>query len=301
MVSSEKTVNVSVIIPTYNRAEALRRCLDSLINQTYNDFEVLVCDDGSTDDSEKVTNEFISSLTITYLWNENFGGPAKPRNAGIASASGKYLAFLDSDDWWVPEKLEKSVQALEAGADFIYHDLYIMPFGADKSRFWKRSKTRQVKGSVFADLLLQGNEINNSSVVVRRDLMEQIGGFSEDKKLIAAEDYDAWLRVAKLTNSFVRLRGCLGYYAISKDNFSSADRTIIKLHRLVELYGTEISETDLKGSSINYLLAKAYYGCGNYSEARVKALEVVFSSSSPYVTVKASFLLLISALLRMIE
>lgn len=81
---------VSVIIPTYNRAADLKRCLDSLTYQTYKDFEVLVCDDGSTDNSEQVIKAFSDQLNITYFWRENFGGPARPRNLGLQYATGNF-------------------------------------------------------------------------------------------------------------------------------------------------------------------------------------------------------------------
>src|SRR3954464_10946901 len=108
---------VSVVIPTYNRSHALRRCLDSVAKQTFRDFEVIVCDDGSTDDTAEVVREYESVLDLTYSYGENFGGPARPRNRGIGLARAPYIAFLDSDDWWAPRKLELSVRYLDEGAD----------------------------------------------------------------------------------------------------------------------------------------------------------------------------------------
>src|SRR6266545_511842 len=97
----------SVVIPTYNRAEKLRRALESLLHQSYGDFEVLVCDDGSTDGTREVVSAYAGELQISYLWEENWGGPARPRNRGIAAAQGKWVCFLDADDWWHPDKLAK--------------------------------------------------------------------------------------------------------------------------------------------------------------------------------------------------
>lgn len=99
-----KDIIVSIVIPTYNRANDLRRCLFSLVSQTYRNFEVIVCDDGSTDDSEVVVKEFQFSLKINYYHLKNFGGPSRPRNFGIQKAKGKYIALLDSDGWWAPKK-----------------------------------------------------------------------------------------------------------------------------------------------------------------------------------------------------
>ena len=97
---------VSIIIPTYNRAEYLKRALKSVFSQTFKDFEVLVMDDGSTDNTLEIVESF-KEERIKYEWAENFGGPAAPRNRGLRFARGEYIAFLDSDDEWITDKIEK--------------------------------------------------------------------------------------------------------------------------------------------------------------------------------------------------
>src|SRR5690242_1512065 len=92
-VSSSRAPRVSVVIPTYNRAREMRRCLDSLVSQSFRDFEVLVCDDGSTDETATVAAAFETRLQLAYHWAENFGGPARPRNIGLHRARGIYVAF----------------------------------------------------------------------------------------------------------------------------------------------------------------------------------------------------------------
>ena len=90
-------IEVTVVIPTYNREKVIRRALDSLVKQTYKNFEVIVGDDGSTDNTESVINEYMDQLNLSYYWMENFGGPARARNNSLERASGQYIAFLDSD------------------------------------------------------------------------------------------------------------------------------------------------------------------------------------------------------------
>lgn len=143
-----KDIIVSIVIPTYNRANDLRRCLFSLVSQTYRNFEVIVCDDGSTDDSEVVIKEFQFSLKINYYHLENFGGPSRPRNFGIQKAKGKYIALLDSDDWWTPKKLEVSVSILESkNIDLVYHDLYKIN-STSQFLYWKK-KNKSAENAYF--------------------------------------------------------------------------------------------------------------------------------------------------------
>ena len=109
---------VSVVIPVFNRAWQLQRALSSLQDQTYKNFEVIVSDDGSTEDIAAVVEEFRGTLNICLLKAENFGGPARPRNLGIQNAKGNWIAFLDCDDYWYKNKLELQSKGLE-GKDYI--------------------------------------------------------------------------------------------------------------------------------------------------------------------------------------
>lgn len=223
---------VSVVIPTYNRAADLRRCLGSLTAQTFKDFEVLVCDDGSTDDSAAVADEFAGRLNLSFGTAENFGGPARPRNRGVAAARAPYIAFLDSDDWWAPAKLERSVAALEAGADIVYHDLFVAR-SRQQERFGDRIPSSPPQHPMFYSLLCTGISIPNSSVVVRTSCLAELGGICEDKDLVSVEDLDTWIRLARITENFVRLPECLGYYWTGGGNISSASpKQIFKIKAL---------------------------------------------------------------------
>lgn len=259
---------VSVVIPTYNRAKDLKRCLDSLLAQTFRDFEVLVCDDGSTDGTVEVVSLYKDSLELTYHWAENFGGPARPRNTGLRLARGAYVALLDSDDWWAPRKLAESVRRLDAGADLVYHDMFAVRSSRQRLH-WHRHRTRELMTPVFDDLLQYGNALCNSSVVVRREILLDVGGFSEDRSLIAWEDYDAWLRIARVTERFERLGETLGYYWTGGGNLSSAQRMIGILERFKELYVTSETSSSVRAAPAwyHYLLGLACYQLGNHSAA----------------------------------
>lgn len=237
MASVSQVPAVSVVIPTYNRAEDLRRCLESLVAQTLQDFEVLVCDDGSTDHTAMVAEEFQGRLNLRYEYAENFGGPARPRNRGVAAARAPYVAFLDSDDWWAPSKLEMSLAALENGADVVYHDLWVAT-SPNQTVFRERLRSTAPSKGMFERLLCTGMSIPNSSVVVRAEVLSKLEGICEDKELISVEDYDTWIRLARHTEKFVKIDGCLGYYWNGGGNISVASPK--QITRITALYRRHI-------------------------------------------------------------
>lgn len=268
----------SVVIPTYNRADDLRRCLLSLKSQTDQNFEVIICDDGSTDNTKLVVNDFSNSLHIIYLKLTNFGGPARPRNRGVTAARGKYIAFLDSDDWWCAEKIEKSLNFLDAGYDIVYHDLFLMDESNLNSKKRPRLlKTRDLKPPIFDNLLLNGNAINLSSVVVRKNKFQEIVGFSEDKNLIAGEDFEAWIRLAKITNRFKRIKEPLGFYWAGGGNISEPRRTIKFMSSIKSVHAVALKK---KATLISYQLARAHLECGDLDLARKNILDAL--SGKPF-------------------
>ena len=271
---------VSVIVPTYNRGYCLKRTVQSVIDQTFDDWELILVDNHSTDNTDDVITNY-TDLRIKHIKIHNEGVVAASRNKGIDTASGEYLAFLDSDDWWTPEKLEKSVQALEKGADVVYHDLYRMLSGTQKPTFRRKVKTRPIKTPVFEDLLFNGNAITNSSVVTRSGIMKKAGGFSEDKQLIAVEDYDTWLRIARLTDKFTRLPYCLGYYTLGEDNLSNTSQSIVNLKRLLALYNDNIQQSRKHIPSwMAYKLANTYYKQDEFTQSKKYAIETIRKPSN---------------------
>ncbi|MBN2139772.1 MAG: glycosyltransferase [Desulfovibrionaceae bacterium] len=186
---------VSVVIPTYNRAELLMHTLASVLGQTYPALEVLVVDDGSTDDTaERVRG--LADPRIRYLRTERSGLPAAARNAGLAQAAGEYVAFVDSDDLWLPRKIEKQVQLLEkSGLKWCYCDHYIFDHdtGLDLR---KRSHAVYLAEGPAAQSLILTNFIGSPTPLVSRAVLERAGGFDPDPGLRFVEDWDLWLRIA---------------------------------------------------------------------------------------------------------
>lgn len=184
-------MKVSVVIPAYNNAPYLRACLDSALNQTVMAREVIVVDDGSTDETTSILAQFGSAITILA---QNRQGPYVCRNVGAARATGEWLALLDADDFWEPVKLAHQLaRAAERGVPMVYSDRYNI---GERNGLPLRQSEHQVlcEGRIFAELLTKGNVITTSCVLIRKDVFEALGRF--DTSNPRAADWHLWLRVA---------------------------------------------------------------------------------------------------------
>ncbi|WP_176555132.1 glycosyltransferase [Butyricimonas sp. Marseille-P3923] len=200
----------SIVIPSYNYAHYIDRCIDSVLEQCYKNWEIIIVDNYSTDNTEEVVKRY-ADKRIHFIKNHNNGIIAISRNKGIELAKGEWICFLDADDWWKSDKLETCLPFLD-DYDFIYHNVEVKKkeINCDGLR---RFPFRKVKGeNILSDLLIKGNCICNSTVVVRKKIVDQVGKLSEDKDLIAVEDFDYWLRVALVTTRFKCVDKVLGYY-----------------------------------------------------------------------------------------
>jgi glycosyltransferase involved in cell wall biosynthesis len=256
----------SVIIPTYNRAELLRRTIQSLVAQTYKNFEVIVCDDGSTDHTKEVVASFTKDLNIKYICGKNFGGPARPRNNGIIAAAQEWICFLDHDDWWYPNKLEEISKHLHEG-DILYHDLHIYN---KKGKTLRKIRGRNLNTPAFIDLMIKGSALATSSVVVKKTILNNVNLFDEDKDLIAVEDFDAWLKIAKLTERFVYVPLSLGGYWVDEGNATEvSEKQIERLTALYKKHEMFLSAADrTKANAIkSYGVGRIKWKLGNYDEA----------------------------------
>ena len=182
------SLNVSVIIPSYNRATTIQRCLDSVLKQSLPANEIFVIDDGSTDNtSEIIKNNY---KNINYL-HQNNQGVSAARNLGIHEAKSEWLAFLDSDDEWLPNKLERQFQELEKSShhELIHSDEIWVRNGV---RVNPKHKHKKYGGDIFEHCLPLCC-ISPSAVMIHRDVFNIVGTF--DENLPACEDYDLWLRI----------------------------------------------------------------------------------------------------------
>jgi teichuronic acid biosynthesis glycosyltransferase TuaG len=183
---------VSVIIPTYNRADLLCRAIKSVLSQSYPVHEIVVCDDGSSDDSkEKVLA--LNSTTVKWFDCGKNGRPAVPRNVGIAESTGDWLAFLDDDDEWLPNKIQEQLNLANIHhAKALCSNAKIRKNGNIQSQEYA---SHQKELFTFSDLIYS-NYIMCSSAMIHRSLLSTIVGFPEHRDLKAIEDYALWIRVS---------------------------------------------------------------------------------------------------------
>lgn len=282
---------VSVVIPTYNRAEDLQRALQSVREQTYTNWEVIVVDNYSTDNTDDIVGMIEDPRVFLYKIRNN-GVIAVSRNLGIQKASGELIALLDSDDWWAKEKLERSVAAIQSGADIVYHDLWMV---TGRERKYRKVGSWPLMQPVYDALIMNGNPVINSSVVVRKKIIEKIGGISENPKLIAAEDFDCWLRIALVTDRFAFLPEVLGYYWHGTGNTSNYQRSVTNLSALTEMYIKPYMDRYNKPMPawFQYNYGRALFKTGHRNEALKFLADLIKRKTSIHIKIKSLIMLLI--------
>jgi teichuronic acid biosynthesis glycosyltransferase TuaG len=207
---------VSVIIPTYNREEELLRAVRSVLAQTVPALEILVCDDGSTDGS-KAMIEVLGNPAVRWIDCGRNGRPAIPRNIGIGQARGDYVAFLDSDDAWLPVKIERQLAALESsGCRLASSNANRIIDGRNTGPYISYEKARMR----VADMI-PVNWVICSTVMVERALLETTARFPEESKYKAVEDYALWLRLAATNEIAYVSEPLIDYYDDPKSSIRS--------------------------------------------------------------------------------
>jgi len=186
---------VSVIIPTYNRAHLIRRAIQSVLDQTFQDFEIIVVDDGSIDSTEQVIRGF-NDLRIQYIRQEENRGGAAARNIGIDASRGKYVSFLDSDDEWLPRKLELETVILDSNEDFgICSTGHVF---VDERTGRRIGRTEPFEKQLIDQIaILRGDCITTNDFTARREAIKSIGGY--DAQLPARQDWDIWIRMTAIS------------------------------------------------------------------------------------------------------
>ena len=181
-------MNISVVIPSYNRKDFLKRSIDSAINQTKKPFEIIVVDDGSTDGTETMIK---SDYDFVKFIKQKNKGVSAARNIGIKVSIGEWICFLDSDDEWKKDKLEKQINAMKSNPSYKFfhsNEIWIK----NGIRINQKKKHKKYGGDIF-DKCLDMCRISPSSVMIDKTVFDEVGNFNED--LVVCEDYELWLRI----------------------------------------------------------------------------------------------------------
>lgn len=208
---NKKDPTVGVVIPTYERRDVLERAVTSVIKQTRPPEHIVIVDGGSSFDIHEYLPDFENQLTV--ITQDDRQGPSAARNTGFEAIDTDYVAFLDSDDYWVPEKLDKQL-ALATGedADVVYCDQWIVSSDGTK----RPSETELYDEDIWNRLLNGWLTPNPSSLLIQSETFEAVDGF--DTKLMSCEDHDLWLRIAQCGATFAYVPERLSYFTQEADN-----------------------------------------------------------------------------------
>jgi glycosyltransferase involved in cell wall biosynthesis len=232
-----KKPKISVVIPTYNQASLLKQALDSVRAQTFEDWEAIVINNFSNDPTESIVTSY-QDPRISLINFANHGVIAASRNLGIQKAQGEFIAFLDSDDIWFPEKLQICLQTLnENFADAVCHNEFQVRDGRQERIL---SYGPENKFS-YLNMLFYGNCVSTSALLIRRSRLLEAGCFNENKTINTAEDYDLWMRLARNHCKFVFLQKELGNYLVhGSNNSGSVERHFSAILSVTQLHFTAL-------------------------------------------------------------
>jgi len=206
----------SVVIPTYNSSKTINKTITSVLRQKYKNFEIIVVDDGSNDNTVSKVKQ-ISDSRIRVFKIKRSGGPAKPRNYGINKSISEWICFLDSDDLWDPNKLKILSQSIkQSNFDILCHNEYIFKLGKKKIQ-----KYGPFQKNFYKTLLINGNRLSTSATMISKKFLSKNNlKFNESKKFVSVEDYDLWMLCAKKKANFLFIDDVLSTYIVHNEGIS---------------------------------------------------------------------------------
>ena len=264
----------SVIIPTFNRANLLSTAIKSVLAQSLDDWELIIVDNHSTDQTQDLIDQ-INDNRIKFFKVRNFGSISKSRNFGITQALGEWIAFLDSDDWWAPNKLEVCFNHINENVDFVYHNLEV-----ESNDFWRQDLVcHQLRSPIFVDLMLNGNPIAASSVVARKSLFNQINGMDESVEMVTTADFNSWLKMSLISERFIRIPEFLGHYRFHDNNLSNdriLEANLLAISEFLSLLSKAKQRKAI--SNLKYTQARVNFLSKNFNEVNKYLASSILSS-----------------------
>lgn len=230
---------ISVIIPTYNRAEFIGRAIGSVLCQSFEDLELIVVDDASTDQTQQIVEQ-IKDKRIKIIRHENNKGAPASRNTGIKSSRGEYIGFLDDDDEWLPDKLVKQLKLFETSgneAGLIYSGFF---FVSGRNNRILSNVTPYKKGNLYSDLLRR-NILGSATPLIRRYCFDKAGLF--DETLPSCQDWDMWIRISKYYKFDFVSNALSKVYVHGKQISLDLNAKIEAREKLIEKYLDDLTKT----------------------------------------------------------
>lgn len=267
-----KNPTVSVIIPTYNRANLVGKAIKSVLSQTYQDFEIIVIDDGSTDNTEEVIRSF-KDKKVKYIkkYKKN-KGISVARNIGIKMARGKYIALLDSDDEWLPEKLDKQSKVLQSESPEV-GVVCSWSYNIDEKGNYISKRCLPKKGGYIYEDLLSTNPISVPTVLIRKECFNRVGLF--DDLLNAQEDWDMWIRIAKYYR-FALIKVPLVKYRLHSNQISkNLGVKIITANRILVKHANELKKRPRVHSKHYFYIGNRLCHMGKTKEGRKYLIKAI--------------------------
>jgi len=273
---------VSVIIPTFSRAEVLPIAIRSVLNQTFQDLEILIVDDGSSDTTQAVVKSFDDDR-IHYIRHPKPRGGAAARNTGIAHSRGEYVAFLDDDDEWYPHKLARQMEVMrrsEPEVAAVYSGYFVVERATGKIR---GRMTPKFRGDLASELLRENPIGGTSCMLVRKDCLEKVGCF--DEQLPSFQDYDLWIRISREFRFDYVEEPLLNYYLHPKKVWTNLDALTQGLEVMLNKYGSSMA---FRRASSHYYLFCGITFCetnqiGRGRQALRRAVGVYPYAIKPYL------------------
>ena len=238
---------VSIIMPAYNAQQYITESIESVITQTYTNWELIIVDDNSTDDTASIIKEFSQQDSRVKYLHQDRGRQGKARNKAIKNSSGEYIAFLDADDLWENTKLQVQIDLIKNRPDialFFTQGFILQPDGKSipmdvKVQEWSWQKD--------IDLFITQNQIPILSVLVKKQALINVGYFSEDPAIQNAEDYHLWIKLLK-QSTFLSIPNRLFYYRIheQQSTYQNSNLSMAVAHAFIDLASTQIIDKQNK-------------------------------------------------------
>lgn len=249
-------VDISVVMPVYNSEKYIREAIESILNQTYRNFEFIIINDGSSDNSLNIINEYASMDDRIVVISRKNMGLVYSLNEGIALARGKYIARMDSDDISLLNRFEKQISYMNqhGEVDILGTTMYFLG-GAQNEKKWFY---KQFNDNNIEELFLDANSIPHPSVMFKKETIVKLGGYKN--KYVTAEDYDLWLRAIRYGYKIAKLDEALIKYRLHNDSKTALESSDFKLAKYTIMARLDYIKDIKKGSKVNYLIWGASKG-----------------------------------------